>query len=250
MSGRSFLFVTNSLVQVRNGLTARSHRPAAEASFRSLSILVWIVLLIIASPPRAAARVRPGVEVGLNYSSFNYYHRDQVPATYWDPGWRPSFTGGATLQVPIRGRFDLVTGVRYVQQGNRVRFDDGQGTLKGEFRMYLDYVSVPALLTYYPMAKRRFFVSLGPEIGLLVSAYTILEYTVPPLVAQYVNDKQQLERTNVTVDGSAGYEFPVENHVGVVSLRYARGVTGVAKNKDWLTDWDTRGIELSVGMRW
>src|SRR6267378_5468687 len=236
------------LVQVGNTPIGRSRRRTADASFRSACTLPLMVLLIIASPSRSAARVRPGIEFGLNYSSFNYYHRDVVPASYWDPGWRPSFTGGATLEVPIRGRFDLVTGVRYVQQGNRVKFDDGQGTLNGEFRIYANYISMPALLTYYPTAKRRFFASLGPEIGLLVSAYSVLEYTVPPLAAGYTNDKQSLERTNVMIDGSAGYEFPVENHAGVVSLRYARGLTGIAKN--WLTDWDTRGVEMLVGMRW
>ena len=218
----------------------------AGASFRSACTLPLMVLLIVASPSRSAARVRPGIEVGLNYSSFNYYHLDVVPATYWDPGWRPSFTGGATLQVPIRGRLDLVTGVRYVQQGNRVKFDDG--FLKGEFRIYADYISVPALLTYYPMPQRRFFVSLGPEVGLLVSAYTIFDF--PLLGSAYANDKNNLESTNVVVDGSAEYEFPVENHTGLVSLRYAHGLSGIAKNGHWLTDWDTRGVEMLLGMRW
>jgi hypothetical protein len=230
-------FVSHSLARIRNGRWVMS-----------VGVLLWIVLPSIVTVSCAVAGVRAGVEIGLNYSSLHYYHLDQIPEIFWDPGWRPSFTGGVTLQVPIRGRFDLVTGLRYVQQGNRVKFN--APPLVGEFRVYQDYLSMPALLTYYPMKSHRLFFSLGPEIGLLISAHSVMEFSKPISSSQSTNDKDRLESTNVTVDASTGYEFPVENHVGVVSLRYTHGLTDAAKREDWNTGWETRGVELLLGMRW
>lgn len=219
---------------------------------RGVFALLWLAPLILVIPCRAMARVRIGAELGLNYSSLHYDDLSGFPMSIWDPGWRTSFTGGATLQMPIRGPFDLVTGVRYVQQGNRVKFDDASMAppLHGEFRVYQDYVSVPALLTYYPSARKRFFISLGPEVGFLVAAHSVIEYSSPPLPDGSTDDRKDLSSTNVALDAATGYEFPAGNHVGTVSLRYTHGLTGVPKEGRFLTDWQTRGAEFLVGMRW
>jgi hypothetical protein len=221
----------------------------ARSLLHASCVFPWLALLILAVPSRALAGVRAGFEIGLNYSSLNYYHVDEAPAIYWDPGWRPSFTGGATLELPLRGKFDLVTGLRYVQQGNRVKFETPFPAV-GEFRLYHDYLSVPVLLKYHPIAGKQFFISLGPEIGFLLSAHSVIDFAIPDLPSESTDDKDTIESTNVTVDASAGYEFPVAKHVGIVSVRYTRGLTGVAKKEKWLTDWDTRGVELLLGMRW
>ena len=91
--------------------------------FRMRNIFSCLVLLIISFPSSGQAGVRPGVEVGMNRSSLSYDHDDGFPFAYWDRGWGTSFTGGASTEVPLRGRFSLVTGLRYVQQGDRVKFD-------------------------------------------------------------------------------------------------------------------------------
>ena len=241
----------NSLAQIRNRVVA-SNRIGSEGRWvMSAGFLLWIVLLSIVSASRAVAGMRAGVEIGLNYSSLHYYHLDQVPQIYWDPGWRPSFTGGVTLQVPIRGRLNFATGLRYLQQGNRVKFDTGPADptrLVGEFRVYQDYLSVPALLTWYPTTRQRFFLSLGPEIGLLLAAHSVQEFSMFP--SKSFDDKDNIESINVTADAAAGYEFPMERDVETLSLHYTHGLTGVAKREDWNTGWETRGVELMFGMRW
>ena len=218
---------------------------------RSVIALAWIASLVVGMPSLAVARVRAGVELGVNYSSLDYDDLGRPPMSLWDPGWRASFTGGATLQFPLRGRFDLVTGLRYVQQGNRVKVDEAEAPpLHAEFRIYQDYVSVPALLTYYPSTKQRFFLSLGPEVGFLVAARSIIHYSSPPFPDASTDEKDGMEGINVTLDAAAGYEFPAGDHVAITSLRYTHGVTGVAKEDHWVTDWQTRGVEFLVGMRW
>src|SRR5688572_29321755 len=101
-----------------------------------------LVLLTITFATSAHARVRPGVEAGVNISSLSYENDGGAPFVYWDRGWGTSFTGGATLEVPIRERFALMTGLRYVQQGNRVKYDTGPSgfQLVGEFRVLQSYL--------------------------------------------------------------------------------------------------------------
>ena len=84
---------------------------------------IGLLLLLLAAAPAAWARVRPGVELGVNVSSLSYDNDNQFPFTDWDRHWLTSFTGGMTLEVPLRARFALVTGLRYVQEGNRATFD-------------------------------------------------------------------------------------------------------------------------------
>src|SRR6266516_5878936 len=102
---------------------------------RRTRLLFLSIVLIVITPSLGLAGVHPGVEAGLNLSSLRYddwsFYRD-----IWNPGWRTSFTEGAFLEIPLRRRLDLTTGLRYVQQGNRVKYDTGPGSnrLVGEFR--------------------------------------------------------------------------------------------------------------------
>jgi hypothetical protein len=221
-------------------------------------MLSCLALLCITAPSFGLAAVRPGVEIGANLSSLRY---DDVPdylADLWHRRWKTSVTGGASLQIPLRGRLALATGLRYVQQGNRVQYDTfvpGFGRVVGEFRVLQDYLAVPALLECRPLPSRRFFFTLGPEIGFLVSARIVTEQTLfsggPPLTSSETRSiTSDLDRTNLSLNGGMGLEFPMGVHVGVTSLRYSRGLTGVTRPNAWVTDWKTHGVEWSVGMRW
>jgi hypothetical protein len=221
------------------------------------SALAQLVLLLVAFPASGLARVRPGVEAGVNLSSLGY---DDLPSFYddlWNPRWKTSFTGGASVEFPLQGRLALTTGLRYVQQGNRVKYDTGPGLVQrvGEFRVVQNYLAMPMLLEGRPLPSRRFVFSFGPEIALLLSGRQIVEETVftagvPQTRSEDNNIKNDLKSTNVSLDAGIGFEFPMENHVGLVSLRYSRGLTGVAKKDAWVSDWKTREVDASVGMRW
>ena len=188
----------------------------------------------------------------MNISSLSYENAEGAPFVYWDRGWGTSFTGGATLEVPIRERFALTTGLRYVQQGNRVKYDTGPSgfQLVGEFRVLQSYLAVPMLLAVRPFPSRRLFLSLGPELAFLLSARLIDQATLPAESSEYRDIGDQVESTNFSLVAGAGFEFPMENHVGVLNLRYTHGLTGTANENYWASDWKTRGVECVVGMRW
>jgi hypothetical protein len=218
-------------------------------ALRSRRASPWFVLLIVASPSSGLADVRPGVEAGLNHSSIRFDDTSFFSSAGVRLGWRTSFTGGATLGIPLGGRFALATGLRYVEQGNRAKVR--AGAVVSESRMALSYISVPMLLECRPLSSRRFSISLGPEIGLLVSARSIYKTTGPSGIMTGSNQiKDDLKSTNLSADVGMGFEFPMENRAGVVSLRFSHGLIGVAKKEEWVSDWKTRGVEWLVGMRW
>ena len=225
------------------------------APVRTPHLLLGLVLLMAMGPTTGHAAVRPGVEVGVNVSSLSYDDDSYSLFDYWDRGWLTSFTGGASLEIPFQERLSLVTGLRYVRQGNRVKYDTTpSGTaLIGEFRVIQDYISVPVLLAVRPFPTRRLVLSLGPEVAYLLSAQLMDDVTtsfIPAPVNEFRDIRDELETANLTLDAGAAYEFPMENHVGVVGVRYTHGLIGVANEDYWISNWKTRGIETLIGMRW
>lgn len=222
---------------------------------RSRGAIAALCLIPLATASPAVARLRLGVEAGANLSTLRYDDELSV----WDNGWRTSFTGGAVFEILQPGRFALVTGLRFVRQGNEVSYEYLTGPSSdrviGEFRIFQDYLAVPVLMEFRPLHSRRLFVSLGPEIGILVSARLDDERAVisggtrsESTVSR--NIKSDLTPANVTLDVGMGFEFPMENHVGVAQVRYVHGVIDVADKDAWITNWKTQGVEVLTGIRW
>lgn len=209
-----------------------------------------LLLLLVGSAP-AWAGVRTGVELGVNTASLSYDDDSGFPFIYWDRHWRSSFTGGVTLEVPLQDRFALTTGLRYVQEGNRVELDmrpDYNFTEK--FCVVQHYLSLPVRATWRPSPSRRFFAALGPEVALLLSGRIVVEAVSPPNGARGADVTDDLNRVLLAMDAEAGTEFPFGGHTGVLTVRYAHGLTAAAKKDHWVSGWKTRGVECLLGARW
>lgn len=198
----------------------------------------------------AWAGVQLGLEVGGNFSSLSYKTLAVLPPfLHWDPEWRTSITGGVSLEFPLRRRVSILTGLRYVQQGNRVQFSTTGPTVTGDFRVVQHYAAVPVLLTLRPFPSRRYFIAAGPEGAVLING-KIFADSSPPGSLSSSSITKALERTNLWVDSEAGVEFPAGHHVGTVALRYTHGLVDAERKQDWIVAWKTRGVEGLVGMRW
>ncbi len=194
-----------------------------------------------------------GLVAGVNVSRFRY--DDELPP--WDPGWRASFTGGTEVVVPFGNRLSVLTGPRYVRHTNRVKYDTGPGSLRqvGEFHATQDYLSLPVLLALRPLPSRRLFVSVGPEVGVLLAGRLIVDETLTIGASSdrrhsNENIKNKLKCANLSLDVGLGFEFPVGGHVAVTNVRYLSGLVGVAKKSAWYSNWTTEGVESFVGFRW
>jgi outer membrane protein with beta-barrel domain len=222
------------------------------ASAGKYFVVISVIVLAASFGAPAMAGVRFGVEIGANVSSLRYVHLDAFPPTSnWDSGWRMSFTGGASLELPWRRQFSVVTGLRYVQQGNRVKFDyPGSPPLTGEFRIAQHYLAMPLLLAFRPFRSRRYFLAAGPEGALLLNGKLFTDYSSSGLGSSSESITHQLKRANLSLDAETGLEFPAGKHFGIVTLRYTHGLVDAQKKDDWGVSWKTRGVEGLVGMRW
>jgi hypothetical protein len=231
-------------------------------SSRVAVILVCVVVLTGASAGFASARVRVGFEAGLNEAKATV-----SPGSFGlDPGYRSAWSGGVMLDVPVVSRLSLGTGARYLgyDEKTTVSFVSKSGGATFWRHLRLGYVSVPVHLRVH--AVRGFFLSVGPEIGYLVSTWhedggtvaapfaasrraaqptgTILED-----VGTFFSDPKGLYRPwNVSLSGGFGYEFPLRGHAGVLQARYARGLTDIDRS-DQLSR-QTRGYEALLGVLW
>jgi len=154
------------------------------------------------------------------------------------------------LELSLRRPLSLVTGLRYVQYGNRVKFNvPASPPLIGEFRIAQHYLAVPVLLAFRPIPSRRYFLAAGPEGALLLNGKIFTDYS-SGAASRSTSITQQLKRADLSLDTEAGLEFPAGNHFGIVILRYTHGLLDVQNKDDWAVAWKTRGVEGLVGIRW
>ena len=216
---------------------------------RALWLLAALVLTLSAP---AQAKVRPSLELGANLSSLGYEHLEDISfiTDHWDPGWRMTLAGGVLLEVPVRSRLSLLTGLRYLEQGNRVKLDfPAPFPLTGKFRIAQHYLAVPALVAVRPFRSRRILLAAGPEGAWLMNGKMYTE-TSPPDPRSSTSITKNLKPANLSLDAQASLEFPAARHAVSITLRYTHGLIDVQRKQDWGVAWKTRGVEGLVGMRW
>jgi hypothetical protein len=215
------------------------------------AMAVVLVLAVSAAPVRAGVRL--GFEVGGNLTSLSYEHLDDISfiTSHWDPGSRVCLTGGASVEVRLRGTSSLVTGLRYVEYGNRVKFDfPPPFPSTGEFRIAQHYLAVPVLFQLRPFPSKRLSVAAGPEAAVLLNGKMFVDNSTVGLTNTSGSITHQLKSANLSFDAEAGLEFPVGKHSGLVTLRYTHGLVDVQKKEDWGVAWKTQGTAALIGVRW
>ncbi len=225
-------------------------RSVLSRNHRALTLVAALVLTLAAP---AHAKVRLGLELGANLSSLGYEHLEDFSfiTDYWDPGWRMTLAGGVSLEVPVSSRFSFLTGLRYVEQGNRVKIDfPAPFALTGEFRIAQHYLAVPALVAVRPFRSQRIMLAAGPEGAWLMNGKMYMETSPPDLSGSSRSITKNLKPANLSLDAQAGFEFPAARHAKSVTLRYTHGLIDVQRKQDWGVAWKTRGVEGLVGMRW
>jgi len=121
----------------------------------------------------------------------------------------------------------------YSGQGQHFTTDAGEKRV-----LALDYIQAPFMMQYYP--ARRFYVELGPQVGLLVNSKT--------KDAGSGNDKNEVADNYRKADLglNAGLGVNITNHVGIYG-RYTHGFIDVTKSTD--TYRLNSGVQLGASIR-
>jgi hypothetical protein len=223
------------------------------------------------------ARVRVGLEAGLNQSRVSWaWSRDVGPAGS-GPAYRPAWSAGVTLDVPLAPKLTLATGPRYIEYGSLIEYGpfysttvyqpDGGAYVSLDYHQTWSYVSLPIQLRMRPFSARGVFLGLGPEVGYLLAVRHDLDVTEgggpaplqrvgtavtrpAAMIFEKVGTLDEIgsyARWNLALSGSVGCEFPFAGHFGLVEARYAHGLVDISRNVALIRE--TRGFEFLLGVR-
>jgi hypothetical protein len=232
------------------------------------------LLLLLTAGRVSADGPRLGIQGGVQAAGLTFRSSSPLAIDH-DLQFRPSWSAGIQVVLPV-SIAELETGVRYVEYGDRFDFHlelTGFGTTEAwdiEDREVWRYVTVPLLVRVRPMPARGFFVSAGPEIGYLLTVWDKMTVTrsveagamthmrsdhparpaarIFEEVGTFDDHTGYYRRWNVSLCAAAGIEFPIGGHHGEAQLRYAHGVSDIAKSATLTRA--TRGLELLTSLRW
>ncbi len=203
----------------------------------------------------AGPALHPGFEGGWQSSTLLY--DNEVSST---ADWGHTVTGGGALDVSFARGFGLATGARYVCYADRVVLSvislggSGDASFHIQTRMRINYVAVPLLATFAPrpLGPR---VGLGTEVAFLTSARLLEQSTItgvgPVRDASTSQDVYSgLNRVNLSLCGTLGWSWPLENHAAVAQVRFTRGLTDVARADGRQRSGNTMGLDATLGARW
>lgn len=228
-----------------------------------------LALVLLACAAHAAPRAT--VEGGFALTELSFATAGSAPQP--DVALRASWWAGALVEMPVRGHWALVSGLRWapvVERDSRheqvLAWD-----LLVSTRTSLSYLRMPLALRFRP-GFRRLALDAGPEVGYLVAAderftdYQILggaaapagpararsaapadvvptfgERVGPPARALYYP-------WEASFGLGASLEIPVLRHAGLVQLRYSQGLTDIVR--DASVRRTTRALLLGAGWRW
>lgn len=205
-----------------------------------------------------AQSVNFGIEAGPTLISINY----NDPHEIWSTAFRPSYGGMLSAQIRLRSSVSVRSGLRYALLGGRINYEadleiEERGPngelistrteqLLGQFDIRQSYVSIPLHLVVHPRVL-PFEVLVGPEIGYLTSANLENDREKPQTFHEEKDVLNDMDRVNLTATVGVAKSARLGGSALRLLLFYSHGFTGVADD-DWLSDWQTREIGLTLGL--
>ena len=223
-----------------------------------MKLLIVLSFLLLLPHLATAQSVQFGVEAGPTLITIDY----DDPHESWQATFRPSYGGMLSAQARVRPYLSVRGGLRYALLGGRVDYESdfiiaergpngevlSTRTEKslGHFDIRQSYVSIPLQLVVHPRAL-PFEVLIGPEIGYLTSADVELDREKPEEFHEETDILDDMDRMNLAATLGAAKRVRVGGATVRFLLFYSHGFMGTADD-DWLSDWQTREIGVTLGL--
>jgi hypothetical protein len=228
---------------------------------KTLLTVVALLCLFIVS----AQDIRFGVKAGINLSTIQYNVLDvmagaaivqeQSPSNALDVG----FHIGGFAQITTYSKFAFQPELMYSSQGSKL---EGTYSIMSEkttlgsrteiianstttTALKTSYINMPLLVKFFP--NKKFFIALGPQAGLLLSAKSTTDGTTTTTATTYSSGPTFVETNTIAInptDNDVKYSFNNFNISGVAGLgfyatknimievRYNFGLTNDAKEQE------------------
>jgi opacity protein-like surface antigen len=160
----------------------------------------------------------------------NFNLGSTAPDTTIKSAWKPGFTLGFILQIPLNDRFSLQTEYSYVHRNGT---DNSSGIDYG-----LDYLSMPLLLKYTISDKIKLYA--GPQFELLINAHSVDK-------GENADITHIVEERSIGVVG--GLEFSVTSTL-FLSCRYFQGFNNIGiYQRTNPKEFKYQAVSLTAGIR-
>jgi hypothetical protein len=239
---------------------------------RILRAAVIAVLVSLSHSTASEAAVHLGVQGGIQAARLTY---DLDGMTFSDfEKYEPTGSIGVQVLAPLEPRFELETGLRYIEYVNDFHetFVTTVGTAQFHVRDVWRYLAVPAVFRFHPLSVPGLFLGGGGEGSYLMTISSSYDSGIAPAyaaqtamrsrpshptgpvaqifegVGTFGSLNSDYSKWNFALNGVAGVDFALGGHAGEVQFRYTHGLVDIAKS-DALKR-ETRGFEGLLSFRW
>ena len=162
--------------------------------------------------------------------------------------------GGVSMRYIEERFFGLILELNYAQKGWKEKFEDKDAEY--QYSRTLNYIELPFLAhVYFGKKSFRFFVNLGPQIGVCIGENTKSNFDLNEIPKFSVN--RETTHYNMAVDkpfdygltGGVGCEVRIKNrHSIILEGRYYFGLADIFNNKsaDYFSVSSNQSILASI----
>jgi hypothetical protein len=182
-------------------------------------ILFVLLLLGIGAAPAAAQTI--GFKIGPTFSKLSV----EDDPTQEDPETLTSFGGGGFIRFGFAG-LALQAEVLALTKGAKQTFNDGTGDVEGKLKF--TYVEIPVIAMFALGSGPYLFA--GPSIAFETACEVEVESTDGSIEADCDAGDEDFPRkkTEVSLHGGAGFQFPLGPGQLLIEGRYIYGLTNIA----------------------
>jgi hypothetical protein len=172
-----------------------------------------------------------GFQAGVNISNMNFNLGSTAPDTAIKSAWKPGFTIGFILEIPISEKFSLQPEYSFSSRSGT------NNSIGVDYR--LDYLSMPLLLKYLVSDKFDFFA--GPQFELLINAHSI-------------DNGEKVDITHIVEERSIGVVCGLDVFITdevFISARYFQGFNniGIYQRSSDVKEFKYQLASLTAGIR-
>ncbi len=211
-----------------------------------------IAIHIAVSSLSAQTHYRSNVSVGVKAGA-------DLSKVFFNPSVKQLLNPGALAGVTFRyieeSHFGLIAEVNFTQRGWKENFEESPYS----YSRRLDYLMIPVLAHIYFGRRGRFFLNVGPEIGIRISDSYKSNFDVAlapnlPDFNKYHNIKQYTEPIKQRVDygiaAGLGGEFSINQRNAIsaeVRFYYGLGNLFSSARKDYFNASNSMNLEFTLG---
>ncbi len=204
-----------------------------------ISFFSFLFFSLHAQQNRFLQEIAVGINGGVNLSTVSFLYNDPAMGSeLGDVGWRTGAKGGISVRYISMKHFGVQLEVNFAQGGWSEEFKDGD-YIKGvkvdsagvKISRRLNYIEIPLLAHIYFGRKMRFFVNLGPKLGIMAS-YGDLKAEHMAVFGE--NDPRIYDNGHNSIDYGLSVGGGIDVQIGrihtIIEVRYTFGFGDVYSN--------------------